>query len=227
MNLNTLGSKLLWGSILKMTCLCPYKKLEHLWRHGEIGIYHLMVGQLCLILLLYHRIWMLLHTLWYPRWYYKKFRGLVEVSYGRKTTNIKEFNLHIGERFVNQKRMKGWGYMLLKSGLDLSDLEFHGIFLTNPQILFCPCILNKYGYYTWQQGWKWGDAVVCKIIYNGYVSLRWFLRWKVRKGNSIDVLNHYWIWDRALKGLPKIVNVELIEGIKVVELIREDKMWEI
>ncbi|KAL0912500.1 hypothetical protein M5K25_018476 [Dendrobium thyrsiflorum] len=65
-----------------------------------------------------------------------------------------------------------------------------------------------------------------KIIYHGADCLTDCIRWKVKDGKCINILNQVWVWDKAISDWPTFANVDRLEGMKVSQLMAPGGIWD-
>ncbi|PKU76464.1 hypothetical protein MA16_Dca001067 [Dendrobium catenatum] len=52
------------------------------------------------------------------------------------------------------------------------------------------------------------------------------MKWKVCNGEFIDVLKQVWVWDKAINEWPTFGDFEILEGMKVSQLIALNRCWD-
>ncbi|PKU61067.1 hypothetical protein MA16_Dca027076 [Dendrobium catenatum] len=100
-------------------------------------------------------------------------------------------------------------------------------FISKPQSLFHRCMELKYGNWPWVDEFRRGDSSVWKLICDGANSLSCCVRWRVSNGMAIDILNHTWIWDRALSLWPTFCDIEAVEDRTVSDFISPAGEWDV
>ncbi|PKU62828.1 hypothetical protein MA16_Dca027339 [Dendrobium catenatum] len=98
-------------------------------------------------------------------------------------------------------------------------------FISKPNSLFHRCMERKYGNWPWVNEFVRGDSAVWRLICHGAISLSCCVRWQVCNGDKIDILNHIWIWDRALSSWSTFCDIAAIEDHSVSELLTLDGGW--
>lgn len=48
------------------------------------------------------------------------------------------------------------------------------------------------------------------------------IRWRIKDGRDINILDQVWIWDRALNNWPTFCNADVLEGLSVADFLDEN-----
>ncbi|XP_020695594.1 uncharacterized protein LOC110109036 [Dendrobium catenatum] len=192
------------------------------------GVRHLsMAGRVTLInsLLIPSYVYLVTHTL-VPRGILNEVEKVCRNFLWDADANHKGIHYASWKMVSRPRRMGGLGFHANVNWVGpLREIAWE--YISKPRCLLHRCMVQKYGKWPWVEAFKRGDSTVWKLICNGAISLGCCVRWKVVNGSNIDILNHIWIWDRAISMWPTFYDIVAVEDLSVAELITESGNWDV
>ncbi|KAI0493888.1 hypothetical protein KFK09_024014 [Dendrobium nobile] len=127
-------------------------------------------------------------------------------------------------------KLNSWGKKSLSMGEVFFGIRMMGLKIglelhSKTGLLFHQTLKAKYGDEIMKDGQKKVTSSAWKIMFDGGNNLKNAIRWKVGKGNKINVLNDAWLLDKSINRWPTYVDCDVLDGIKIqIDFVEEDSI---
>ncbi|XP_020696805.1 uncharacterized protein LOC110109919 [Dendrobium catenatum] len=98
-------------------------------------------------------------------------------------------------------------------------------YIQKPNSLFHQTMKAKYGDDVMNGAQKKDTSSAWQIMLDGGKNLKFAVRWKVGKGDKINVLNDSWFLDKSINWWPTYVDYDVLDGIYVQQLLLNNGEW--